>query len=254
MKRVHITGCPRSGTTLMTELMRIGFQFDDFCQHEQSIFTQPEGHPDLFLSKKPSDIKRIRPLLKADLNLFTIYMVRDPRSVITSMHKNFPGKYFCNFRIWNDCDKVARTLLDHPRFLQIRYEDLVQDPDRIQDQIQAKFPFLIKMHSFTEYRKMAKPSKDAHMALGGVREISSEKISTWKKFLPRVMYEISANPEMIKILISKGYEENSKWTSILEGIHPQKGQCRYPDKQSFFRKLESRIRHWIQIRLYILRL
>jgi hypothetical protein len=207
----------------------------------------------LFLSKKPSDIKRIRPLLKADPDLYTIYLVRDPRSVITSEHNHFPGKFFCNFRVWNECDKVARSLVGHPRFLQVRYEELVQYPNRIQNLIQKKFHFLKKSNDFSDFHKIANPSKNAQAALGGVREISTESIATWKKFLPRVKHELDLNPEMTSILIVQGYENDDKWIALLNDVLPQRGQCRYPDKQPFLKKCESTFRHWIQIMWYIWR-
>ena len=254
MKRVHITGCPRSGTTLMMELMRIGFRFDSFCEHEMSIFKQPEGSPDLFLSKKPSDIKRILPLLKADPNLYVIYMVRDPRSVITSIHKNFPGKFFCNFRVWNECDKFARRLVDHPQFIQIRYEELVRSQQTAQTRIHNKFPFLVKFNDFSEYHNLARPSKDAEAALGGVRKISTDKLTTWKNFLPRVKHEVLLHPAMVDILIEKGYEKDDQWALSLETITPEKGECRYPDELPFFKKYESRFRHWMHTRRYIQRI
>ncbi len=242
MKRIHITGCPRSGTTLMMELMRTCFKCDAYCEHEVSIFEPVSGSPDIYFSKQPSDVKRMEPLLSADRNLYSITMIRDPRSVITSQHKNLPGTYFCNFRIWNDCYQAAKQLKKHPRNIAIQYEDLVQNPDGVQIRIEQAFSFLKKTGRFSDYHQIAKPSKDANAALGGVRQISDERIRSWQNHLPRIKHEWKLHRELEGILIDEGYESDHTWTTQFEGVEPKKGTCRYPDKQNPLKKLEYTIR------------
>ena len=44
MRRIHIVGSsPRTGTTLLTELLTCCFQPEGFCEHELSIFSEPGG-------------------------------------------------------------------------------------------------------------------------------------------------------------------------------------------------------------------
>ncbi len=69
-------------------------------------------------------------------------MGRDPRAVITSKHRESPGQYFCNYRVWHECDQAAAVFAAQPRFLRLRYEDLVGDPDAVQRQIETVFPSL----------------------------------------------------------------------------------------------------------------
>ncbi len=253
MKRVHITGCPRSGTTLMMEMLRTCFQNDGYCEHEMSIFEKPEGHPEIFFSKQPSDIRWVKPLIHADANLYVINMIRDPRSVITSIHRNFPAMYFCNFRVWNECNQKALHLIQHHRFLQIRYEDLVSDPDHVQGDIQTSFPFLEKKSCFSEYHRFAKPSSDATAAMGGVRKISEDRISTWKNHLPRIKHEYGYHPQqMADILIMLGYESDNEWVQQINAVVAEKGKCRYPDHAKILKVAESKIRNGFKILKYII--
>lgn len=252
MKRVHITGCPRSGTTLMMELMRTCFDNDGYCEHEMSIFEKPDEQFEIFFSKQPSDIRRIKPLLQADDNLYVINMVRDPRAVISSIHRNFPGMYFCNFRIWNECNQKALQLAKQHRFLQIRYEDLVLTPDQVQDKIQTAFSFLVKKLIFSKYHGFAKPSFDAKAAMGGVRKISTDRIATWKKHLPRIKYEYELHPEMADVLIMLGYESGREWIRQADHVIAEKGKCRYPDYANKLKATESAIRNGIKIIKYII--
>ncbi len=253
MKRIHITGCPRSGTTLMMEMMRTCFHNDAFCMHEMSIFEKPEsGHPEIFFSKQPSDIRWIKSLLRADDNLYVINMIRDPRAVITSIHRNFPGMYFCNFRIWNECHQKSQQLMKHPHFLQIRYEDLVADPGQVQDAIQKVIPFLAKKHDFSEYHNFAKPSANANAAMGGIRKISTARIAGWKNHLPRIKHEYQHHPAMADILIMLGYESDKKWGDQLNDVAAKKGMCRYPDHAKKLKSAESKIRNSLKILKYII--
>ena len=44
MRRIHIVGCgPRTGTTLMAELMGTCFDINASCQHEESVFALPDA-------------------------------------------------------------------------------------------------------------------------------------------------------------------------------------------------------------------
>ena len=251
MKRLHIVGSPRSGTTLLMELIVTCFKNNGHCEHEMNIFKIPEINHGLYISKQPSDIKYIEKFLNFDEALFVLYIVRDPRSVISSIHKSHQGKYFCNFRVWKECENSARKLNGHERFLKIKYEDLVQNEANVQKKIINKFPFLEKIHNFSEYEKFAKTSKKSSNAMGGVREISSNRITGWRKNLPRIKSEYLKNPDMVDALIENGYEKDDSWTKILDNITPVKYNCRYPDFEPLLKKLETKFRKWIKFKKYV---
>lgn len=57
MKRIHIVGSgPRTGTTLIAEMMIACFEIDLHTEHEDSIYTWPPCRGNIFLTKKPRDI------------------------------------------------------------------------------------------------------------------------------------------------------------------------------------------------------
>ena len=65
MKRIHIVGSgPRTGTTLIAEMMIACFEIDLHTEHEDSIYTWPPYRGNIFLTKKPRDILVIEPILR----------------------------------------------------------------------------------------------------------------------------------------------------------------------------------------------
>lgn len=158
MKRLHIVGCARSGTTLMLKLISACFKNDSYCPKEMRIFEEPTTGGRLFFSKMPGDIVRIKPILEAHPNLCVIYMVRDPRDVISSHHGFIrTDEYFCDFQKWWKADDCAKALAGHERFVPVRYEDLVLEPDSVQAQLMQAFPFLEKVYDFLFTNNFSSP-------------------------------------------------------------------------------------------------
>ena len=50
--------------------------------------------------------------------------------------------YYSNIRLYRDLHACAKRMYGHERFLEVRYEDFVRDPDATQRLIQDKFPWL----------------------------------------------------------------------------------------------------------------
>ncbi len=250
MKRVHIVGCPRSGTTLLMELISTCFASDDFCEHEMSIFEAVPRAAGLYISKQPSDIKHIRQVFFADPELFIIYLTRDPRAVVTSKHRENPEQYFCNYRIWKDCENSAETYCDHPRFLALRYEDLVAEPDQCQTEINKQFGFLQQKHLFSEFEQFASPSTQAARAMNGLRSVNTESLKRWHQHLPRLKEQIANNTKLSEDIKRLGYEKDDQWLKILTPVQATKFPCRYPDRAPFFKELEKKLRIWLKSRRY----
>ena len=132
MKRLHIVGCHRSGTTLMFELLTTCIKHQARCSHEQTIFNPIKPVQGLYVGKKPSDITHIEKIFLADPDLYIVYMLRDPRAVITSIHPSKSERYFTSFERWQRYEVAANRLKQHPRFIQISYEELVTAADESQ--------------------------------------------------------------------------------------------------------------------------
>ena len=252
MKRLHIVGCPRSGTTLLMELITTCFESSGFCAHETSIFAPPDIEDgDLYISKQPNDIKQIQHIFPRDPNLHIIYLGRDPRAVITSKHRENLQQYFCNYRVWSECDTAANRYRDQPRFLRLRYEDLVADPDQLQATISGRFEFLVQKHSFSEYTRHASPSEQSATAMHGSRDIDQQSLNKWHEHLPRIAEQLARHPALANDLIRLGYEEDQQWLQLLQGVKPEAYPCRYPERRPVLKEWERGLRVYYKSRRYL---
>jgi hypothetical protein len=233
------------------EMVSTCFANNGHCQHEASIFEAVDAPGEIFISKQPNDIKQIHHIFHRDEQLYIIYLTRDPRSVITSMHPQFPGQYFCNYRVWRECDRAARHYLGHPRFLQLRYEDLVTEPDELQAAIHAHFPFLKTRHLFSEYHKFASPSSTARQAMKGLRKIDLDSLSSWREHLPRIAHQHRGHPALADDLVRLGYEKDKDWLRILDGVTAIAYPCRYPEKRQYLKEWEKSLRVRLKSRTYL---
>ncbi len=230
MKRIHIVVCgPRSGTTLMAEIMIACFEIDLHTEHESSIFGPPWRRAEVFLTKRPRDILVAGPILRTSRSLHVIYMIRDPRDMVVSRHRKDPERYWSTLRYWKKYIGYGEKLRQHSRFITIRYEDLVRDPDSIQNLLMERMPFLQKRTEFSQYHTVAKPSEDSIKALRGVRAISAASISNWRDHLPRVAGQIQIHGTISEDLIRYGYEEDDSWLRQLEGVEPDLGESHWPE-------------------------
>ena len=218
-RRIHVVGSsPRTGTTLLLELLVAGFAIDASADHETSVFERPPRGSGIHCTKNPRDLLVAGPLLRIDRNLWLIHMVRDPRDVVVSRHRRDPGKYWTNLRLWKDRQPAARELASHPRFLTVRYEDLVREPDAVQDRIAAWMPFLPKRAPFSAFHRTAKPSEDALDALRGLRPIDTGSIGAWRRHKPRLAAQLALHGSIQDDLERLGYEEG-------RGVAPGAGGC-----------------------------
>jgi hypothetical protein len=251
LTRLHIVGCPRSGTSLLLELLATCFENDGHCAHELSLFDPAPIRGGLYISKQPTDIRRLRYIFPRDHGLHILYIFRDPRAVVTSMHAEHPGMYFCNYRIWNQCHLAAGHYLDHPRFHSLRYEDLVAQPDAAQEEIANQFSFLRQRHRFRDFHEHAVTNEAALRAMNGLRPISTEDVQVWRRHLPRLAQQLQRWPGMARELVALGYEADDGWQSVLDGVEARNFPCRYPESRPLLREWETALRTWWRSRRYL---
>lgn len=252
MRRLHIVGCPRSGTTLLYQMTSSCFENDGFSRHETSIFKEPESCGTLYISKQPNDIRQLRHIFGRDHRLFIIYLERDPRGVITSRHQAHPGQYFCNYRIWRECHTAAQRYSGHPRFLPLRYEDLVSEPDRVQAEIAARFDFLRSRHPFSDHHLHTHPAWAAQCDTAQrVRAVSTSSLGQWRQHLPRVAQQYQQYPSMAAQLIRLGYEQDKQWLDMLRDVPRIRFPCRYPEQRQTLKEWEKNIRVYLKSRRYL---
>src|SRR5262245_37959193 len=94
LNRVHIVGSPRSGTTLLLELMASAFRFDHCIKDERPVLQPLPTQGGLWLSKRPFDYFAAPELLECDPAQWFIYTLRDPRDVVVSIHGLASDRYW----------------------------------------------------------------------------------------------------------------------------------------------------------------
>jgi len=245
-RRIHIVGSgPRTGTTLLTEVMRVCYNFDFVSEHEDSICRSNlnigKSHRNI-LTKHPSELYGIENPLKFDPNLFVICIIRDPRDMVSSFHGKFPNQYWASLRYWKLFLKTYEKLERHPRIMFIKYEDFTTQPNLIQERINKAFPFLEQKSSFDEYHLYASPSKRSLNALKTMRPIESKGVGNWRNHLPRIKQQISVHGDISKSLIKFDYETDTNWLQLLDDVDIEKFNTKtqeFYDKKSLFSKRKT---------------
>lgn len=239
LTRLHVVGCPRSGTTLMMEMLATCYEHDAHCEHEETFFTIPDVQSGLYLSKQPNDVNWIKPVAQTDQSAFFVAMIRDPRSVVTSLHSGHEGVYFANYRIWKKAERSIDKIAGYPNVMVVRFEHLTANPDQLQERLEEVFPFLVRKYRFSEYHHYASVSSGSARALGGVRPVSGTANKGWQQHLSRLKQQVRRHPGLVDDLVRWGYEEDGKWQKILDDVTPIRYPCRYPDRPTPLRDLET---------------
>ena len=240
---LHIVGAPRSGTTLLQEMIVACHDIAAHSPHEESVFDDPPVEKGVYCSKRPHDIHRVGGLLSWDPKLRVAVVLRDPRDVIVSRHRNYPDVYFYNLRQWRECDRAVRRLEGIDRVFFIRYEDLTGDPDDSQKKLEQAFPFLVRNTPFSEYHLVAKPSEDSRNALGGVRPVSTASVGSWRKHKGRVAAQMALHGSLEEDLVRLGYEKDGAWLEELKGVEPDNGKSKESEASPPFWR---RFRRWLK--------
>lgn len=234
----------------MMELLWYAYRFSGRCEHEAPLFRPIPPGEQLYLTKKPPDTVRIERAFQADEKLNVIAMVRDPRAVITSRHPDFPDVYFSGFQRWLDYQRVIERNSDHPRWLAVRYEDLLTDPAASQALIEAKFGFLEPRRAFGDFPDGADVPARAGISLNGIRPLEPGRAFAWREQLPRVRAQLDAHPEMQEQLELLGYETGAAWARCLDGVTAHE-QSYKDDRPHYFKALETRFRYWLKTERYL---
>lgn len=240
-KHLHIVACsPRSGTTLLHEVMVTCFRVDKHYDHELrfNLVTAEDGQ--IVFTKRPKDTMYM-PAVIDDPELYVIYLLRDPRDVIVSRHGKDKGMYYSNIRLWRELQACARAIAGHPRFLQLRYEEFVSDPDGVQAKIAAHFPWLEKRHNFSDYHQHAEVSEKSKLAMNDVRPIAPSSVGKWRNNLARIKAQQITHGSLTPDLIACGYETSAEWEQQLRDVVPDFSRSRYPEKVYFWSRISQHI-------------
>lgn len=231
MYRVHIIGPPRSGTTLMLELMSNGFDFTARNAYETSLLNMPEGldEVDSYITKRPRDHQLVASVIERDERQWFISMIRDPRDIVSSRHRLHPEVYWANLRQWREWLENTRPFRQHPRLIEVRYEELVNDPDTVQKHVANRLPCVRQTHAFSRFHQHSTPSGESLTAMGGVRPVSDSSVGNWRDNLARVAGQLKIHGSITEELVELGYETDANWLDLLDGVQPDTSSGHWPE-------------------------
>ena len=250
-KHLHIVACsPRSGTTLLHEAMFTCFSVDKHYDNEVRFNLVSAVDGQILLSKRPKDNMYLQAIMEKDPEFYVIYMLRYPRDVIVSRHGKNKDMYYSNVRLWREMHAYAKPLYGHERFLEIRYEDFVGDPDATQRRIADKFPWLEQVHAFSEYHEYAEVSEKSITAMHSVRPIAPTSVGVWTQHPGRIKGQQEIHGSLTPDLIECGYESSADWEQVLEGVEPDFSRSRYPEKVYFWSRISQRLNALRKVAMY----
>lgn len=232
IRRVHIIGCSRSGTTMLHYAMS-AFKDTYIYEKETTLWNFPDKNElaSLFFknlfSKNPLYLitkrnpswykeKNIDDLINLirEHNIYLIYIVRDPRDVLTSKHKLHKDSYYVDMDRWknsvNGGERVIDELSDYKRMLVVRYEDLVVNPGVIERSIMS-MTGLVKRENVESISKLKdnienSESIDGEMIpyMHKLRNFDISSIGRWQLDVQKKEYfdELLANDDYHSQLIS----------------------------------------------------
>jgi len=239
-RHLHIVACsPRTGTTLLHEVMVTCFRVDKHYDHEIRFHQVTGEDGQIVITKRPKDTMYMPAVLEDDPELFVIYLMRDPRDTICSRHGKNKSIYYSNIRLWRQMHGYARQMAGHERFLEVRYEDFVSDPDATQQMIADKFPWLEKIHKFSGYHEYATVSEKSKTAMHNVRPIAPTSVGRWTRNPGRIMAQQMIHGSLTPELIECGYESSDAWEKVLEDVEPDTTRSLYPEKLYIWRRISQ---------------
>ena len=209
-RRIFIFGCARSGTTLLQNLLRT-FADVDVWDGEHCINTLGSYPAARTLAAKRTSMcaEHLLSEMEYYIEVPVLDIIRDPRDVVTS-RLGLAGRFHCDFARWRRDVHVGLELARaHPVYVQICYEDLVLDPDRVQQELMRWLGLTVE-RPFSSFMDAvpANLSDVTQRALGGVRPVETFRIGRWMSDhlqRERVRVQLDRYPDMEVMLRAAGY-------------------------------------------------
>jgi len=232
-KHVFICGFPRSGTSLLYSLLASYVKNYNFFDREMSAayILHLEGS---YVTKRPFDCLDIKKIMDSNIrqkNLKCIFMIRDLRSIITSIHSSFPDDYFIGYESTyhveennfskNDpgINKIFEAYKNIKGAKILKYEDLIKYPDKIQKELGEIFNFKYS-DDFCNFSKKNKVPAFLNLSMNRVRKIDHSRLNSWKNHPKRIKEQFTSFPELFNILEELNYANNKEWFSEFEKTDP----------------------------------
>lgn len=255
VKRIHITGTPRSGTTLLLSLMLACFDIDGGVTVERRLWRTPPKGKRVVCTKFPDETDFAGSMLKFDPDLHVIFIVRDPRDVVVSKRHPSNKSYLTNLRVWKENWAAAKPYLDHKRFHLVNYRELVDDPDALHARLAAEMDFLKVTRPFSRHAEHAGEANGKW--LNGMpiklRPVMPDRVGLWRQHLPRLKGQIVQHGDVNHSLIELGYEKDCSWMSLLDGVEPDLRPSDAIEFEAFDRHVTRAWRNTLGLFVYLAR-
>ena len=148
----------------------------------------PEGRFAAVGEKTPAHVVDSPHLLATYPDCRVIQIVRDPRAVLSSYRsvKVGPNEAAGVAPVWEAAMAAHWTLVGHPRYLMIRYEALVTDPEAVLRRVcqHLRLNFNARMLAFHEREAPGYPPEQEHHAATR-RPLFLSSLEAWREKLPR---------------------------------------------------------------------
>lgn len=215
---VVVCGFPRGGTTLLSLMLQTAYpQAKAFPTERAALrvaYLADRDHS-LIITKKPDDVfflEEIRRTYRSRRpSVRFLIVMRDPRSVLTSVHASKKDHYYVSPERWRatyECVVAARSADD---CFVLRFEDLVTKPFEVQAAV-ARFLGAAPRLPFTAYQQRVPPGFK-QVALNGLRPLDPSAVTSWSApaHAERIQSVLQELPELPEALIATGYESDFEW-------------------------------------------
>lgn len=162
---------------------------------------------EVYGEKTPAHVNQSIRLLEQYDGGKIIHIIRDPRAIYSSYKNLVVGyQYPALFvKSWKRIFRIHEELKDHPRYLSIKYEDLVTTPKPVLDKVQA-FLGVDQSDSVFEFNtrknRNFEPEQKHHEAT--LRPISSDSLEKWRS-LPDLEIKFIES-SLYQEMVSLGYD------------------------------------------------
>lgn len=215
LRRIHIVGCARSGTTMLHYAM-IAFSNTILFDKETApwsapglrlcytLWRQASGRHDVgfFITKRyanwwrPAQISRLAEYAQR-YDVFILNIIRDPRDVLTSRHPLDHKQYYVDPDLWQSSVNAARRLEQEmagsPNFLTIKYEDVIRQSHRLEVLLQDRLGLCLRPHlrSWSRLKENLEASNvSARMLpyMHRLRDFDESAIGKWQRDPAKAAY------------------------------------------------------------------
>lgn len=239
IRRVHIVGCSRSGTTMLHYALA-AFENTILYDKETSTWSYPTLKDSALLfgsyvfrpgryylvTKREwgwwedSQLERLAKLAR-NYGIFVINLARDPRDVLTSKYALGEKRFYVDPEFWEKstvaAERLMQILADHPLKMTLRYEDIILKSGATQQLLQEKIGFRLRegLQSWSKLKDNMKPgSKIGEMFpnMHNLRNFDARSIGKWRADPDLERYlqsQLNTSPQRLKLkeFIAKyGYE------------------------------------------------